>query len=67
MPTMVLAPKTLSRGADIHMRFTTIPLLIAGAGLATANLLHVWVAAKDVSPICIGHAAANVGQAGVDK
>jgi hypothetical protein len=46
------------------MRFITIPLLIAGAGLAAANPLHVMIAAKDVSPIRLGHAAVNVGQAG---
>jgi len=46
------------------MRFSTIPLLIAGAGLAAANPLHVVVAAKDVSPIRFGHAAANMGPTG---
>jgi len=46
------------------MRFATIPLLIAGAGLAAANPLHVMIAAKDVSPIRLGHAAANTGPAG---
>jgi len=48
------------------MRFATLPLLIAGAGLAAANPLHIMVAAKDVSPIRLGHAAANMGPAGAN-
>ncbi|KAI9437624.1 hypothetical protein H4582DRAFT_1956463 [Lactarius indigo] len=45
------------------MRLITIPLLVVGAGLATANPLHVMIASKDVSPMHLGHAAANAGPA----
>jgi len=43
------------------MKLTSISLLIAGAGLAAANPLHVMMASKDVSPYRMGHPAANTG------
>jgi len=43
------------------MRLTSISLLIVGAGLAAANPLHVMMSPKDVSPLRMGHAAANAG------
>jgi len=46
------------------MRFSTVFILVAGAGVAAANPLNVMVASKDVSPMRLGHAAANVGPGG---
>jgi hypothetical protein len=43
------------------MKLTSISFLIAGAGLAAANPLHVMMASKDASPIRMGHAVANAG------
>ncbi|KAH9028885.1 hypothetical protein EDB85DRAFT_1969003 [Lactarius pseudohatsudake] len=45
------------------MKFIAIPFLVAGAGLAAANPLHVMIASKDFSPMRLGHAAANAGPA----
>lgn len=43
------------------MKLTSISFLIAGAGLAAANPLHVMMTSKDASPIRMGHAVANAG------
>jgi len=48
------------------MRLTAISLLIAGAGLAAANPLHVMAASQGVSPMRVGHAGANVGTSASD-
>ncbi|KAI0297217.1 hypothetical protein B0F90DRAFT_1741182 [Multifurca ochricompacta] len=41
----------------------TIPLLVVGAGFATANPLRVMIATTEVSAFRLGHPATNVGPA----